>query len=673
MMRETEQISRTGLAWILVSQAAILAPHVSHAPLWLWAIWLPVIVWRIQIFRGAWNFPGRLIKVLLVGACCAGLLLTLRGKFGMQGMVSLLLVGFILKLLEMKKRRDFLAVCYLGYFVIATQFLFFSNLFAAIYGLACLFLLTTSLLAVNQSLAQQKFWRSLRLAGGLLLQAIPLMLLLFFVLPRVGPLWSVPLSGASAKSGMSDSMSPGDISELMSSDELAFRATFLEGLPRIPQLYWRGLVFSQFNGRRWSQAHTQISRSNLRWTPEAAQEWFSNIDLNGPEFHYEIIMEPSYQPWLFTLDVPRNWDSDIGMGYDLRLQKKGFVSQRFQYRVTSVLDYRYQASGLPEWQHRQELGLPPGSNPETRNTAQIWMREAGSAEALIARVLSHYRESFTYTLQPSLLGEHSVDEFLWQTRAGFCEHFASSFVFFMRAAGIPARVVVGYQGGSYNKQENYWVVRQRDAHAWAEVWLEGKGWIRVDPTAAVAPERIERGIDFSLSEEDSLLLGNLFARRSSVLNQLSMRWDAVNYHWSRWVLNYDNSRQQQLLSSWLGGTDLWRIALLVLVVGAAILMSLMVNLLWRRRPTFKHREDYYYARFNRKLMARIGLGREVGEAPRDFALRIIAVRPDLSESINQITKLYELASYSGNQHALADLARAVTRFSPASVVAHNPT
>jgi protein-glutamine gamma-glutamyltransferase len=276
-------------------------------------------------------------------------------------------------------------------------------------------------------------------------------------------------------------------------------------------------------------------------------------------------------------------------------------------------------------------------------------------------VLQHYNASFRYTLQPPLLGQESVDEFLWETQAGFCEHFASSFVFFMRAAGIPARVVVGYQGGEYNPLENYYAVRQREAHAWAEVWLPERGWVRVDPTAAVAPERIEQGVDFSLDEEDVQLLGNSFVSDISLLNTLRLRWEGFNYLWSRWVLGYNAETQGSLFERWLGGVDIWRIALFVLASGALILGVIVLFLLWGQRRRYRYPADRYYQLYCNKL-ARLGFSRQSGEAPRDFAQRVIHLRPDLSKPINSITELYEWASYAGNQAALIDLRRAVANF-----------
>jgi transglutaminase-like putative cysteine protease len=665
-MTETEQISRSGLAWILLSQVAILLPHLGHAPVWIWSVWLVVVIWRAQIFRGAWNFPGRWVKAFIIGMCCVGLAFTLRGKFDMQGMVSLLLIGFILKLLEMKKRRDFLALCYLGYFVIITQFLFFSNLFAAFYGVVCITLLTTALSVVNQSLSQQKIGRGFRLTLGILLRAAPLMLLLFIIIPRLGPLWAVPGSSAAARTGMSDSMSPGDFNTLMKSNDLAFRVTFFSNPPPLPQLYWRGLVFSHFDGRTWSQSYAQFSSSDLRWNPSAAEEWLKQLSFNGPDSRYEIIMEPSRQPWLFSLAAPRVWGGDIGIGSDLRLQKKSAVNQRFQYQVTSVLDYQYESDALKDSQYRQELSLPATANPRTKEAALAWMAESKTPERYIQKVLAFYRDNFVYTLQPDLLGDNSVDQFLWQTRAGFCEHFSSSFVVLMRAAGIPARVVVGYQGGEFNRLEKYWLVRQRDAHAWAEVWIQGKGWIRIDPTAAVAPERIERGIDFSLNEQDSELLGNTLSRRSAFFNQLTLRWDAINYQWSRWVLNYNSAQQQRFFSDWLGGVDLWRILLFAMGAGGAIFLAWIYS--WSRtKRIHRYPGDEYYLRFVRKL-ERVAMVRQKGETPNAFAERVIATHPEWASPVTHITQLYVLGNYGDNRAAIADLANAVRGFKPTSSV-----
>src|SRR5690606_11173818 len=428
---------------------------------------------------------------------------------------------------------------------------------------------SSALVAVNQS-ANQQGQRSFRLAAAILLQAVPLMLLLFMVTPRLGPLWAVPLNSSTAKTGLSDSMSPGDISELMQSDAPAFRVTFTGANPQPHQLYWRGLVFSHFDGRRWAQNHMQSILSNIAWDKERRERQLNRVQFLGQRYQYEIIMEPSYQPWLLALNAPREWDDGIGIGPDNWLQHRRPVSQRLQYRVESYLDYRLQSEGLTDMQWRFERGLPPDSNPVTRATAQAWMAEEGSAERVIRRLLNYFNQDFTYTLKPPTLGQHSVDDFLWQSRQGFCQHFASSFAVFMRAAVVPARVVVGYQGGSYNPRDNYWLVRQRDAHAWAEVWLEGRGWVRVDPTAAVAPERIYD----TLAERAPGAEGVLGGLRG--LTPVLDLGDWVRRGWNDFVLGFDAARQRRLLQPLgLGELPPARLAALFALAAALALLWML--------------------------------------------------------------------------------------------------
>lgn len=656
-MSETEQIPRTSLTWVMLAQLVILLPHISHAPIWLWAIWLGVMLWRWEIFRGAWDFPGVWVKLVLMLVAGIGLAVSYGGSFGKDAMVSLLLVAFMLKLLELRRRRDMLVLCYLGYFVAATQFLFFSNILAGIYGLFSIAVVTATLLSAHQSLGQYRFWRTLKSTSLLLLQAFPLMLILFLVAPRIGPLWAVPQETNSASTGMSDSVAPGDIANLARSNALAFRVSFEGAAPAPRELYWRGLVLSDFDGRQWRQSQRQQMEQLVDWPGRPESAWRDQIRYLGGSTTYEIILEPSRRPWLFSLSAPAQWSEQIGLGPEFRLQKREPIFQRTKYQVTSYLDYRYQPTGLADWEWRQELQLPGESNPQTVEQARTWRREAASDQALIDRLLNHYRASFRYTLQPQTLGRHTVDEFLWQTQEGFCEHFASSFVFFLRAAGIPARVVVGYQGGELNPLENYWMVRQREAHAWAEVWQEGRGWVRYDPTAAVAPERIEQGLDDSLSTEQEYLEGE-FGGDIALLNQLRLRWDLVNYRWSRWVLEYDQGLQSDLLSDWLGGTDPWRIALFVVLGGGFVMGLIVLVLLWRQRARYAHPGDRYYALFCRKL-ARQGLARHSGEAPRDYARRVSEHNPALADQVRRVTHCFELVNYAGNRAALADLRRAV--------------
>jgi protein-glutamine gamma-glutamyltransferase len=651
------QIPRNSLAWLLVAQIVIFLPHTGHAPAWLWAVWLVVALWRWQIFRGAWNFPGSWVKMVLMVICGGGLAFSYGGLFSMGTMVSLLLAAFILKLLELRRRRDLLVLCYLGYFVAGTQFLFHSNLVAAFYGLFSVVVLTAALLASHQSLHQYRFWHTFRLTGVLLLQATPLMLILFLVVPRVGTLWSVPTEPGNASTGISDSMSPGEISHLAQSNALAFRVTFEDSVPPPAERYWRGLVFSDFDGRTWRQGQRQQLPHLVNWDDEPPAVWRDQIERLGRPVRYEVMLEPSHEHWLYTLPAPSEWSDGIGIGAEFRLQTRQPVRQRIQYQVTSYMDYRYQRVGLADWERRQEVQFPSSSNPRTQERIQQWRAELDSDEALINRLLEHYRASFRYTLQPQTLGRHSVDEFLWDTQEGFCEHFASSFAFALRVADIPARVVVGYQGGERSPLQDYWIIRQRDAHAWTEVWLENQGWVRIDPTAAVAPERIEQGVS-EMSQNEAYQAARGFGGSAGLFLQLSLRWDLLNYQWNRWVLGYDNRLQDRLMDNWLGGTDPWRIALAILVTGGASVALLLAVILWQQRPHYPHPADRYYARFCARL-ARAGLSRAKGEDPRAYAQRVIAARPDLAEPVASVTRYYEYVAYGDDHDALDELRAAV--------------
>jgi len=665
-MKIIYRIPRNSLIWILLAEVAVILPHVSHLPAGITVGGLIVLLWRIQVYRGVWRFPGNPLKLLLVLLAGVSLKLGYGRLFGLEPMIALLIAAFLLKLLEMYSRRDALVVIYLGFFTAATQFLISQTIFSTLYGLLTLLLLTTALLGINQSQGHHHIRHSLLSAARLLMQSIPLMLLLFLVMPRIGALWSVPLQRHNAQTGVSDSMAPGDFTRLSRAGGLAFRASFDGPIPSADRLYWRGLVFSRFDGRRWSQAepYTYRDRPLIQWREMPAPEWRQLVQPLGEEVNYSVILESTQQPWLYALSAPMSIPADAGLVRDFRLLAREPVRQRREYQVRSALEYRLAAQGLPPWQRDQELKLPAGFNPETRRIAVLWRQQADSDEALINRVLSLYRREFTYTLEPPGLGRHSVDEFLWQTKRGFCEHFASSFVFFMRAAGIPARVVVGYQGGERSPLDDYLLVYQYDAHAWSEVWLPERGWTRIDPTAAVAPSRIERGINDALDERESRLLGGALSleryRYIALLNQLRLRWDVLNYSWHRWVMGYDEQSQSAYLYRWLGGVDPWRIALFLLGGSGAVLGGIALWLWWRGRQQLDP-QTRLYSRFLR-CMARYGLERQRAEAPRAFAVRVAERRSDLKATVAEITRLYERVAYAGDLTALGELRSQVNRF-----------
>lgn len=661
-------ITRDSLLWLFAIQVVVLVPHFLEVPPWIPLVWAAVVFWRWKIFQGAWNYPNKLHKTLVVFICTAGLVLSVGANFNLISMLSLLLVGSILKLLEIKNRKDFVLLIFLSLFILAAQFIFFNHFLAAFYGVFCLLLACAALMQLYRILPAKTLWQQLRPCLLMLLQALPVMAMMFMLMPRLGSFWTVP-GPQQAKTGMSDSMSPGDISQLVQSNELAFRVILsgaglagagLAGEP-LPQevLYWRSLVLSRFDGRRWSQGRP--SRSEAQPATQAISGWREKIHYLGDSLSYEIIAEPSNSTWLYSLAVPRQWSHGLLLGRELNLQAELPVNQRLSYKVTSVLNYNDVEAQTDEVL-QNNLKLPQQSNPETLRIAQEWFAEVGTSEKLIEKLFSYYRSNFFYTLAPPALGKDSVDEFLWKGRQGFCEHFASSFVFFMRAAGVPARVVVGYQGGELNPAENYWSVYQRDAHAWAEVWIEGRGWLRYDPTAAVAPERIRRGISESLSATDRAFLGQSYAASLPIFNNIRQRWDALNFQWVRWVMNYDSGLQSQLLQ----GISSWRLVVIVLGTGllSALLTLALLFFRTRRKPlaSEKRAAQSIYRQLCRKLQP-FGFVPQVGEAPGDFAARVINARPDLQQKLSLIVRLYEQLVYAENTAVLPDLKRYTAQFS----------
>ncbi|WP_198411284.1 transglutaminase TgpA family protein [Marinimicrobium alkaliphilum] len=656
-MREQVQIPRQALTWALIAQAVVLAPHSLHMPVWLWGVWLLAALWRWQVYRGAWAFAGFWVRAVLVVICAGGLMLGAGWSFGTETMVSLLLVGFVLKLLEVKNRRDFVVLCFLGYLASASQFLFKTDLLASAYGLISIALVTTSLVALHQSLSGYRPRRSLMLGGSLMLQALPVMVVLFLLLPRVGSLWSVPTNESVARTGLSDEMAPGDITQLSQSRELAFRVTFEGEPPPTRDLYWRALVFSEFDGRRWTQSSRQQLHSLVDWEGDA--DWRAQLEGLGREVSYEIMLEPNRRHWLYVLSAPTQWSDDIGIGREFRLQRRQPVTQRLRYRVTSALDYRYDPEPLPQWLRQQELQLPAQGNPRTRALAQQWREEGDDGWQLVERFNRWIADEFRYTLEPPPLGDDSVDEFLWQSQAGFCEHFASAFVFFMRAAGVPARVVLGYQGGELNPLENYLRVRQQEAHAWAEIWLPERGWVRVDPTAAVAPERIEMGLLSSLDATESARITGPLDGVAWAVN-LRLRWDLINYQWHRRVLGYDAEARESFLLRWLRGTDPWRVAVSLTVTLILVTGLIVLRAWWQRRPRYAQPADRYWLQLQRRL-SKAGYPPRPGEGPRTYSHRLAGVwaerAPDAARQLIQIAELYERVNYGGNRRALTDLIR----------------
>ncbi|GLS26659.1 DUF3488 and DUF4129 domain-containing transglutaminase family protein [Marinibactrum halimedae] len=674
-MSLSEQIPRNCFAWMLLALVAIILPHATHLPVWELVALTVALIWRVQLYRGVWRYPGLWAKVLLAVLSIAGLRLAYGRFLGLEPMVALLIISVILKLLEMNKRRDAFMVIYLGFFVTATQFLFHQNIFAAFYGFFCVLLLMTTLMALSRGPGVDDLRSGIPVAFKLMMQSLPVMLVLFLLFPRLGNLWAVPMPQHTAKTGVSDTMSPGDFSSLSRGGGRAFTATFEGEVPSARDLYWRGMVMDEFDGRTWSSRKwgfypdggmVEWNKASKNATSPTANQWRVNAEPIGRSVSYSIIMDPTHRSWLFALHLAESTHEDLGVSRNFTLRSLSPVAQRFQFDVVSYLDHKVESEPLPQWRYKQETALPDGYNPRTRALAQQWREEENSSEAVVDRFLAWVGSEFTYTLEPPLLGRNSVDEFLWQTQRGFCEHFASSFVVFMRAAGIPARVVSGYQGGEL--VEGFITVSQADAHAWAEVWFEGRGWVRVDPTAAVSPLRIESGINSVFERSVTNPLSMEAYRHISSLNWMRLQMEKLNYNWQRWVLNYDREQQYGMLSRWLGIVEAWKIGVLMLASVAGIVGIIALWMWWHGRPEPLSPGFQAFQRFAVKLK-KVGIVREPGEGIRDFSRRAQDLLPDQAPEIQRIERLLQSVLYAEQSECLGPLREEVARFKVRSISA----
>lgn len=643
--------------WLLAGIALVLAPHALHLPLWLTLAAAVMLGWRWLAAHGSLALPAKWPLVLLAAASAAGILLQYRTLVGRDAGVALLTLMLALKLLEVRSQRDAMLTVFLGYFVVITNFFYSQSIPLAVYLMLVVLLLTFTLIAINHPPSAAQWRRPLRLAAVLVAQAAPLMLLLFVLFPRVaGPLWGLPSDAFAGTTGLSDTMAPGSISRLVQSDAVAFRAEFLgdheSAPPPAAVRYWRGPVLEHFDGRAW--------------TPASRPERVPEIEVEGPPVRYAVTVEPQDKNWIFALEMPDPLalPAETRLTPTLQLLARQPLQRRTRYTLVSFPRHRVGRDADPA-ALRRALQLPAAGNPETRALARRLRAEAANDTDLVNRVLRLFHEqNFVYTLTPPLWGRDGIDEFLFATRRGFCEHYAGAFTFLMRAAGIPARVVTGYQGGEFNRVGNYLIVRQSDAHAWSEVWLAGQGWVRVDPTAAVAANRIEQGIASALPAGEPLPF--LVRTDAAWLKQLRLRWDALNNQWNQWVLGYNQERQISLFAKLGFGIVSWRELAWGLLIGIGLLLGIVAALTLRggRRPRTDEAQTLYL-KFCRRL-AQAGFTRLPTEGPLDFARRVGAIHPEWKAAIDDITRRYVALRYGGHgsRDGLRTLAARIAAFHP---------
>lgn len=625
------------LRWLLLGIGLVMLLHVAHFSLWVTVFAVTLAIWRYLSQHYHWRPPGTLVLLPLTVLAALGILLTHRGLFGRDASVELLALMLMLKLMEAKSSRDLTVLVFGALFLSITAFLFTQSMLYAAGILASTFALTATLTGISHPNGSLDWRKQSRIAGKLLLQGLPLMLALFFLFPRVpGPLWSIPQASGQALSGLSDTMEPGTISDLTLSGEIAFRVEFEGTPPPASQRYWRGPVLWHYDGRSWTMASQRL------FLP------YESVRSDQPVTKYTVTMEPSNRRSLLLLDMPAELPPESSMTRDMQVLSNQPVRARIRFDAASWLDYRLAADVHPRVLELN-LQIPDIDNPKSRALAQSWRDAGKTPQAIIETALRMFREqAFVYTLQPPLLGEQAMDDFLFNTRRGFCEHYASSFVFLMRAAGVPARVVTGYQGGELNPVGNYLIVRQSDAHAWAEVWLDEKGWVRVDPTSAVSPSRIESGIADAVSERNLL---PLLARTDSAwLKNAFLNLDALDNAWNHWVLEYDQKRQLELFSDMSGRKLSWQdlVSGMMLVVAATGL--LLSYFILRGKPAKRDLLQRSYGRFLRKMKRR-GITRLAHEGPLDFGRRAASALPHKAGEIGRITEIYNRLRYGGKDDA----------------------
>jgi transglutaminase-like putative cysteine protease len=635
------------LAAIVVSLTLVMAPHAARVPVWTTVLCTFALALRLYVGWRRRALPGRWALLILALAGVAGVLYSYRTLFGRDSGVTLLLVMAALKMLELRRPRDVNVVIVLCYFLTITNFFYTQTIPTALYTLGAVWVVTATMVSLQHEASPGQPLHIVRTSGTMLAQAIPVMLVLFVLFPRIqGPLWGMPQLQSTARSGLSDTMSPGTIADLSLSDEIAFRAQFETVPANAQQLYWRGPVMWDYDGRTWRTGQpTALSAPRH----EALSEPLA----------YTVTLEPHQERWLLLIDLPSRLPPRSLLTRDYQVLSFRPVRERIRYEAQSLLQYRFGDDALAS-ELQQALQLPPGTAPRALEMARSWRAEQPDARALVERALRMFRdEPFIYTLAPPELTKDPVDEFLFETRRGFCEHFASSFTVLMRAAGVPARVVTGYLGGELNPVDGYLVVRQSEAHAWSEVWIAGSGWVRIDPTAAVSPMRIQQGLANAVPATDPL---PLFRRvRADWLRTVRHTWDAVSNSWNQWVLGYSPERQTRFLSS-LGFPQItWQDMVIALSVTTGALIAGFAAVMMRRlRSGQVDQVQRAWLAFCAAMAAR-GVSRRLSEGPRDFSRRCAQTVPVLRERIESVTRMYIRLRYGRDRgpELLAQLRAAI--------------
>lgn len=658
---------------LMLTQFLVILPHLGHLPYWLVGLSIVVVIsqlgWIHQRLFARSKTRQKLAQMIVFLSGMLGIFLTFRTLLGVEAGTAFLVMCLLGKLFEVNVRRDAYVVLTFDLFITAALFLFDQDLFTALWAmlatLGVLYAMAMQNVAEKNSLAPEENLNTdhslpqirnrspLTTIALIVMQAVPLMVILFIFFPRMPPFWTINLNKSGAQTGMSDSMSPGDIADLSQSTELAFRAVFPAGqIPQKSDLYWRGLVLGSFDGRTWRQTSDPKLKVVVWGNPNTIPQWLAqSVSLNKPKpVPYQLIVEPTQQPWMFALSFPFSQDGQAGLTREYTLRAADDIVQQTTFELNQF-DAKTIDADLPEWLARNTLALPAKTNPRSRVfAAQLMTRVNRDPEKYAQTVLNWIRqENFVYTLQPPPLNGERIDQFLFETRRGFCEHYASSFTFLMRAAGIPARVVVGYQGGQLGRDGKSLEVRQMDAHAWSEVWLAGRGWVRFDPTGAVSPNRIERGMRDLAAQDSSMfgagIAGTMRYNQFRMLGQAREWVDYAKYMWQQKVVGFDEDRQGNFLYNMFGLRSQMMQVFVMFGAFVVILATVVGVMWWRRRPVW-HALDAPLIKLSKRL-AKQNLAREPHEGVLQWLTRVSRL-PRYEAQAKEVAELYSQARYADN-------------------------
>ena len=661
MLTKLSNLPRDGrdTLFLLVVIAWVILPQVTNLPVWCSVLAAGVLAWRGYLAYCSKPLPSRWWLLALLVITVAATVFTHRTLMGRDAGVTLIVVLLALKTLELRAKRDAFVIFFLSFFTMLTNFFFSQSLLVAAAMLIALLGLLTALVNTHMPVGKPPLLQAAKTAGWMALLGAPVMAVLFVLFPRMAPLWGVPGDAMSGRSGLSATMQVGNIAKLALDETIALRVRFKDTPPRQSDLYFRGPVLSTFDGREWLALRSGFS---------AIMQAPASLQVSGTGIPYEVTMEPNNRPWLLVLDAaqvkPQVVGHEVRMTPDLQ-----WISERPFSDLT-----RYSATSHPTFTHgplrsqaslQDYVALPPGFNPRTLQLAADMRREprlqtAGGSE-LVNAVMERLRTGgYTYTLEPGVYGQNTADEFWFDRKEGFCEHIASSFVILMRALDVPARIVTGYQGGELNGIDGFWTIRQSDAHAWTEVWMAGRGWVRVDPTSAVAPGRT--GSLARLSAPQSALAGAFTGAFAAVnpnlLANMRAAWEAMNNGWNQWVLNYTQTKQLDLLKNIGFESPSWEdMGYLLISIVVAVSLVGAAWTLWE-----KNRHDPWLALLEaaRRRLARAGVKIAPNSPPRRVAAQMTAQRAVLAAmSENTIQSIHDWL------HRLEAL-----RYAPASIASH---